>query len=85
MTLNRHLIVSALVRRGSDILLIEQQGPYAATTFACEATGALAPDDPDGYVRRAACVPADEAIRRLRQVDWYDSSPIEAFLGGAHR
>ena len=137
MTETRHVIVSALVRRAGEILLVEQQGPrdpapswmlpggrvepgerleealrrelseetglhlagapevafvadlatdaghYRATTFTCEASGTLAPADPDGYVRRAAWVPADEAIRRLKRVDWYDSTLLEQFLGTA--
>lgn len=130
------MIVSALVRRDGEILLVEQQGPwdsvagwmlpggrvepgepmlaalerelaeetgmrllgsprvaylvelatdagqYSALTFDCEADGTLAPNDPDGFIRGAAWVPAADAIERLRAVEWYDCRPLERYLSG---
>lgn len=57
-------------------------GPYRALTYACEATGELRPDDPDGLVRSAAWVEASEALDRLSQLEWYECEPLRRFLSG---
>ena len=57
-------------------------GAYAAITFETDAAGALAPADPDGFVRRAEWVPRAEAFERLRCVAWYDCVPLERYLSG---
>ena len=129
-----HLIVSAVLRRGGRILLVEEIGPgdpapawmlpggvveagetviealqrevleetglkieqqptlafavhvlepddqYLALTFACEATGAPAPDDPDGYILDVAWVEEHEALARLDRVSWYDTRPLRRLL-----
>lgn len=53
---------------------------YSAMTFDCAAEGALAPADPDGFVRRAEWVPVDRALERLRVVAWYECAPLERYL-----
>lgn len=53
---------------------------YSAMTFECAAEGALAPADPDGFVRQAAWVPVDQALERLRVVAWYECAPLERYL-----
>jgi ADP-ribose pyrophosphatase YjhB (NUDIX family) len=55
---------------------------YTAFSFACDAEGEPAPDDPDGLVRAAAWVEPTEAFARLRCVEWYDCVPLERFLSG---
>ena len=57
-------------------------GHYLAISFACDAAGTVAPSDPDGFVRSAAWFDTDEAIERLRRVEWYDCAPLERFLSG---
>lgn len=57
-------------------------GLYRALTFACEATGVLQPDDPDGLVQRAACVEPSEALDRLSVLEWYECEPLRRFLSG---
>lgn len=132
-------IVSAIVLRGDQLLLVEQQAPWdptpgwmlpggrvasgerleealrrelaeetglvldgmpevafvveaslggerhRATTFACRAVGRLAPSDPNGFVRRAQWVRLDEALNRLRAVQWYDTAHLERYLTVAPR
>lgn len=56
--------------------------PYRALTYACEATGELQPDDPDGLVQRAAWVEASEALDRLSVLEWYECEPLRRFLSG---
>jgi len=63
-----------------DVEVEVTDGTYFATTFSCEAGGTLAPADPDGFVDRAAWVPAAEALERLRCVEWYDCGPLERYL-----
>lgn len=58
------------------------EGRYVAITFACDADGDLAPDDPDGLVLGAEWLPIDEAFARLRCVAWYDCVPLERYLSG---
>jgi ADP-ribose pyrophosphatase YjhB (NUDIX family) len=55
---------------------------YTAITFACDAEGEPAPDDPDGLVRAAAWFEPMEALARLRCIEWYDCVPLERFLSG---
>lgn len=55
-------------------------GTWRAVTYACETEGDLAPADPDGLILSAEWVPTHEALRRLEQVEWYDSGPLRAFL-----
>jgi ADP-ribose pyrophosphatase YjhB (NUDIX family) len=56
---------------------------YTAISFACDAEGEPAPDDPDGLVMAAAWVEPAEAFARLRCIEWYDCVPLERFLSGA--
>jgi ADP-ribose pyrophosphatase YjhB (NUDIX family) len=55
---------------------------YTAISFACDADGDPAPDDPDGLVRAAAWIEPAEALARLRCIEWYDCVPLERFLSG---
>jgi ADP-ribose pyrophosphatase YjhB (NUDIX family) len=55
---------------------------YTAISFACDADGDPAPDDPDGLVRAAAWIEPTEALARLRCIEWYDCVPLERFLSG---
>ena len=57
-------------------------GPYRALTYACEATGELRPDDPDGLVRSAAWVEASEALDRPSVLEWYECEPLRRLLTG---
>jgi 8-oxo-dGTP pyrophosphatase MutT (NUDIX family) len=57
-------------------------GTWRATTFTCDAEGAVAPDDPDGLILSAEWIALEEALRRLEMVEWYDSAPLRAFLAG---
>ncbi len=61
------------------------EGVYTAMTFDCEAAGALAPVDPDGFVRVAEWVAHEVAIARLSLVEWYDVLPLQRYLGGDAR
>ena len=60
--------------------VVEPEDHYLALTFACEATGALAPADPDGYILDVEWVQEDEALARLGRVSWYDAEPLRRFL-----
>ncbi len=60
--------------------VIDAADQYLALTFRCEATGVLAPDDPDGYILGAAWVDEQEALSRLALVDWYDTGPLRRHL-----
>jgi 8-oxo-dGTP diphosphatase len=62
--------------------IVRDDGQYSAITFDCDAVGSVAPHDPDGLVLSAAWLEADEAIRRLASVAWYDCVPLERFLSG---
>jgi ADP-ribose pyrophosphatase YjhB (NUDIX family) len=62
--------------------LILDAGHYSAISFACDAAGTVTPNDPDGFVRSAAWIDTDEAIERLRRVEWYDCAPLERFVSG---
>ena len=65
--------------------VIGPEDQYLALTFACEATGALAPDDPDGYILDVAWVEEDEALARLDRVSWYDTGPLRRLLADGQR
>jgi len=54
-----------------------------AHTFECEVTGAILPNDPDGFVQAVEWIEADEALARLDALDWYDTGPLRAWLGKA--
>jgi 8-oxo-dGTP diphosphatase len=56
---------------------------HRTTTFACRASGSLTPNDPDGFIRSVAWVARDDALERLRAVDWYDTPALERYLSGA--
>jgi ADP-ribose pyrophosphatase YjhB (NUDIX family) len=58
---------------------------YLALTFSCEAIGALAPNDPDGYILDVAWVEESEALARIEGVDWYDSGPLRRHLDTTER
>ena len=62
--------------------ILATDGRYIASTFDCATEGDVHPDDPDGLVLDAIWVPAEEALRRLSCVAWYDSMPLERFLSG---
>jgi ADP-ribose pyrophosphatase YjhB (NUDIX family) len=62
--------------------LVAGGGRYAVISFACEADGDLAPNDPDGLVRSAAWFEPADALVRLRDVPWYACVPLERFLSG---
>jgi ADP-ribose pyrophosphatase YjhB (NUDIX family) len=62
--------------------LVAGGGRYTAISFACDAEGALAPNDPDELVRAAAWAEPADALARLRCVEWYDCVPLEGFLSG---
>lgn len=57
-------------------------GTYRAITYACRARGEPQANDPDGDVRRAAWVDADEALTLLDAVPWYEAEPLRRFLAG---
>ncbi|HET7645617.1 MAG TPA: NUDIX hydrolase [Candidatus Limnocylindria bacterium] len=63
--------------------VIDDVDAYLALTFACSASGELAPSDPDGHVRDAAWVEPSDALERLGQVGWYDAGPLRRYLAGA--
>jgi 8-oxo-dGTP diphosphatase len=65
--------------------VIEPDDQYLALTFACEAEGAVAPDDPDGYILDAAWVEEHEAIARLERVSWYDTRALRRMLADRQR
>lgn len=65
--------------------VIDAAEQYVALTFRCEATGALGPDDPDGYVLDVAWVDEADALARLEQVVWYDIGPLRRHLTNADR
>ncbi len=56
---------------------------FVAFTFACEVSGDIGPDDPDGLVLAAAWVEEAEALNRLALLDWYDSIPLRRWLDGS--
>jgi 8-oxo-dGTP diphosphatase len=58
------------------------EGHYSALTYDIEATGSVAPNDPDGFVLHAAWVPIDVALERLRRVAWYDATFLADYLDG---
>jgi 8-oxo-dGTP diphosphatase len=58
-------------------------GGWRALTYACDATGDLAPADPDGLILTAEWVDQAGALARLEAVEWYDSAPLRAFLAGS--
>jgi 8-oxo-dGTP diphosphatase len=60
--------------------LLRPDDGYVALTFACEATGTLAPNDPDGYILEAAWVEERDALARLEQVPWYDTTALRRHL-----
>jgi ADP-ribose pyrophosphatase YjhB (NUDIX family) len=62
--------------------LVAGSDRYTAISFACDAGGTLAPNDPDGLVRAAAWLEPVEALARLRRIEWYDCVPLERFLSG---
>ena len=64
-------------------MLDDLVGDWEALTYVCDVDGDLAPADPDGLIMGAAWVERDDAISRLETVEWYDSAPLRAFLGGA--
>jgi 8-oxo-dGTP diphosphatase len=57
-------------------------GTYRAVTYACEASGHVQPDDPDGLVLRAEWVNPTDALVRLARVQWYECEPLRRFLAG---
>jgi 8-oxo-dGTP diphosphatase len=57
-------------------------GPWIAITFDVATTGTVRPDDPDGLVLGAAWLELDDALARLSEVAWYDSSPLERYVRG---
>ena len=70
-------VVAFVVDLSTDV------GRCSALTFEVDADGAIAPHDPDGFVRSAAWVDSDEALNRLSCVEWYECGPLERFLSGA--
>ena len=62
--------------------ILAPDGRYVASTFDCATEGDVHPDDPDGLVLDASWVPAEEALRRLSCVAWYDCMPLERYLSG---
>lgn len=60
--------------------VLDSGDQYVAFTFACEADGVLAPDDPDGYILEVGWVDEAEALRRLDRVPWYDCGPLRRHL-----
>ena len=62
--------------------ILAPDGRYMASTFDCATEGDVHPDDPDGLVVDASWVPAEEALRRLTCVAWYDCTPLERYLSG---
>lgn len=74
------LVGTPLIAFAIDI--VAREGRYVAITFACDADGDLAHDDPDNLVLGAEWLPTDEAFRRLRCVAWYDCVPLERYLSG---
>lgn len=58
-------------------------GRWRAWTYACDATGTIAPADPDELIVAADWVPQAVAFERLEAVEWYDSAPLRSYLGGS--
>lgn len=58
-------------------------GRWRARTYACDATGTIAPADPDELIVAADWVQQAEALERLEAVEWYDSAPLRSYLGGS--
>jgi hypothetical protein len=57
-------------------------GEWVAATYACAGSGALLPNDPDGYVLAAEWCAPEEALDRLALVSWYDTEPLRRWLSG---
>ena len=65
--------------------VIDPEDQYLALSFACEATGTLASEDPDGYILDVAWVEQQEALERLDRVSWYDTAPLRRLLSDGQR
>lgn len=50
--------------------------------FACDVSGQLHPQDPDGLVLSAHWVEESEVLPLLRVHDWYDCEPLRRLLAG---
>ena len=60
--------------------IVAPEESYLALTFSCEATGTLAPNDPDGLVLNIAWVDETDALARLGRVSWYDTGPLRRHM-----
>jgi 8-oxo-dGTP diphosphatase len=53
-----------------------------ACHFACEVTGQIGPQDPDGLVLSAHWVDEHVALEHLGMLSWYDCEPLRLWLCG---
>lgn len=54
-----------------------------ACHFACEVSGQICPQDPDGLVRSAHWIDERAALEHLDKLPWYDCEPLRRWLCGA--
>lgn len=53
-----------------------------AFTFACDVSGEIQPNDPDGLVLSAQWVEETDALGRLASLGWYECDPLRRWLSG---
>lgn len=58
---------------------VEEVGVF---TFACDVSGEIQPNDPDGLVLSAQWVEEADALDRLALLGWYDRVPLQRWLSG---
>ncbi len=73
-----HVVFTVQVLQEGD-RSVEEVGVF---TFACDVSGEIQPNDPDGLVLSAQWVEEADALDRLALLGWYDRVPLQRWLSG---